>query len=44
MAICAATGEAAGAAAAMAVKNNCLPSGVNIAELQEDLRKHGALV
>ncbi|MBE6389378.1 MAG: FAD-dependent oxidoreductase [Lentisphaerae bacterium] len=44
MAICAATGEAAGAAAAMAAAKGCLPPEVDIEELQNDLRKNGALI
>ena len=39
---CMATGEAAGTAAAIASKNNLAPEKVNIAQLQETLRKQGA--
>lgn len=44
MAICAATGEAAGAAGALAVKAKCLPAQLDIGELQDDLRANGALI
>ncbi|RAU96575.1 FAD-dependent oxidoreductase [Paenibacillus sp. YN15] len=41
---CMATGQAAGTAAGLAVKHQCLPSDVAIDELQSELRKSGALL
>jgi hypothetical protein len=38
------TGQAAGAAAALAVKSGVEPRAVSIAELQRELRKQGAFV
>ena len=37
-------GQAAGAAAALAVRDNVLPEAVDVAELQDILRGHGAIL
>ena len=42
MSTCMAMGEAAGRAAAMAVKNGVPPSAVQVSKLREELRAHGA--
>jgi hypothetical protein len=44
MAICMATGQAAGVAAALAAKQGKQPRGLVIAELQDELRDQGAIL
>jgi hypothetical protein len=44
MATCMAMGEAAGRAAAQAIRANVSPANVNVPELQQDLVKHGAFL
>lgn len=39
-----ATGQAAGTAAGLAVKHGCSPAEVDVAELQAELRRGGALL
>ena len=41
---CAAIGHAAGAAAALAVENNCWPNAVDVRRLRETLEKQGAYI
>ncbi|MEK3883749.1 FAD-dependent oxidoreductase [Paenibacillus sp. PL2-23] len=41
---CMATGQAAGTAAGLAVKHGCTPSEVDVAQLQAELRRGGALL
>ena len=42
--ICWVTGQAAGIAAALSVKDNCSPRMVNVTRLQEELRRQGAFL
>ncbi len=42
--ICWVTGQAAGIAAAISVKDNCLPRNVNVAKLQNELKQQGAFL
>jgi len=44
MPCCFALGEAAGTAAALSLRNKCLPSQLDPQELQETLKKHGAYI
>jgi hypothetical protein len=39
-----ATGQAAGAAAALCAKNGCLPRAIDVAALREELRRQGAII
>jgi len=43
-ATCMATGQAAGAAAALAAKNNLTPKKLDVAEVKSVLKKHGAII
>jgi hypothetical protein len=40
--VCFTTGQAAGTAAAIAIKDNCEPRNVNIEKLQKNLKEQGA--
>lgn len=42
--VCMASGQVVGAAAALAAQKNCLPLEVNLQELKDLLKKHGAIV